>query len=71
MPAKSAPGRPGDDIEIFSPTGASPRRGRIVEVLGRPHHEHYRVSWDDGRESIHYPSDGTKVVPAKRHAAKE
>jgi hypothetical protein len=71
MPPKTTPGRPGDHIEIFSPSGASPRRGRIIEVLGRPQHEHYRVGWDDGRESIHYPSDGTKVLPAKQPAADE
>jgi hypothetical protein len=33
-----------------------------------PGHEHYRVRWEDGRESIHYPSDGTKVVLAGRLA---
>jgi hypothetical protein len=71
MPAKITPGRSGDGIEILSPSGASPRRGRIIEVLGRPHHEHYRVSWEDGRESIHYPSDGTRIVPAKRPATNE
>lgn len=71
MPAKIAPGRAGDRLEIFSPTGGPPRRGRIIEVLGGPNHEHYRVSWDDGHESIHYPSDGTKVVRAKRPAAAE
>ncbi len=69
MPTTTTPGRPGDHLEISSPTGAPPRRGRIIEVLGRPHHEHYRVSWDDGHESLHYPSDGTKVVRAKRPAA--
>jgi hypothetical protein len=24
------------------------------------------VRWDDGHESIHYSSDGTVVVPARR-----
>jgi hypothetical protein len=66
MPAKTTPGHRGDHVEVFSPSGAPSRRGTIVEVLGGPHHEHYRVRWEDGRESIHYPSDGTKIVPAKR-----
>jgi hypothetical protein len=61
MPAKITPGRPGDQVEIFSPTGAPARRGEIIEVLGRAHHEHYRVRWADGHESIHYPSDGTRI----------
>jgi hypothetical protein len=70
MPAKTTPGHPGDRIEIASIGGAAARRGRILEVLGGPHHEHYLVSWEDGRESIHYPSDGTKFVPATRSAGK-
>jgi hypothetical protein len=69
MSTTSTPGRPGDRLEIFSPAGAPARHGRIIEVLGGPGHEHYRVCWEDGRESIHYPSDGTRVVPAKRPAA--
>lgn len=24
----------------------------------------YRVRWVDERESIHYPSDGTRIMPA-------
>ena len=70
MPAKTTPGQPGERIEIASVGGAPPRRGRILEVLGGPHHEHYLVSWDDGRESIHYPSDGTRFVRAKHSAGK-
>jgi uncharacterized protein DUF1918 len=70
MPAKTIPGHPGDRIEIASIGGASARRGRILEVLGGPHHEHYLVRWDDGRESIHYPADGTKFVPPTRQAGK-
>ena len=70
MPAKITPGHAGDHLEVHSPTGGPPRRGEIVEVLGGPHHEHYRVRWEDGHESIHYPSDGTTVVPARRPAGK-
>ena len=70
MPAKITPGQPGDHIQIAAIGGASARRGQIIEVLGGPHHEHYRVSWEDGHESIHYPADGTRFVPGKRPAGK-
>ena len=63
MPAKTHPGRAGDRLEVSAPSGRPQRAGEIVEVLGGPHHEHYRVRWDDGRESIHYPSEGTRIVP--------
>ena len=66
MPAKLTPGHPGDGIEIASIGGAPARRGRIVEVLGGPHHEHYLVRWEDGRESIH----GTRFVSTTKHAGK-
>jgi hypothetical protein len=35
----------------------------IVEVLGREGHEHYRVRWDEEHESIHFPAQGTRVLP--------
>ena len=62
MSAKLTPGNVGDWLEVSAPGGGSPRRGRIVEVLGGPHHEHYLVRWTDERRSIHYPSDGTRIV---------
>jgi Domain of unknown function (DUF1918) len=65
MPAKIVPGKAGDWIEVVSPGGGPARRGQILEVLGGPHHEHYRVQWMDAHESIHYPSDGTRFLPAK------
>jgi len=66
MPAKLTPGQAGDQIEVSSPWGEQPRRGVIDEVIGRPGHERYRVRWTDGGESIHYPSDGTRIRPRKR-----
>ena len=35
--------------------GAVSRIGEILEVLGAPDHEHYRVRWEDGHESIFTP----------------
>lgn len=32
--------------------GEPTRTGEILEVLGAPEHEHYRVQWDDGHESV-------------------
>ena len=41
--------------------GESPRKGEILEVLGGPGHEHYRVRWDDDRETIFYPSNDATI----------
>jgi uncharacterized protein DUF1918 len=66
MPAKLEPGHAGDRIEVSSPGRELPRRGIIAEVVGRRGHERYRVRWLDGRESIHYPSDGTRIRAGRR-----
>lgn len=48
---------PGDRISIDSRRGGGhARAGEILEVLGGPGHEHYRVRWDDGEESYFYPA---------------
>ena len=48
--------------------GESRRTGEILEVLGEPGHEHYRVRWEDGRETVFYPSnDATIQHAAPRH----
>ncbi len=60
-------GAPGDRIEVRDIGGTPRRQGEIVEVLGEPGHEHYRVRWSDGHESIHFPADGTRIVPAGSH----
>lgn len=48
----------GDRIEI---TGHSvhdaPRSAEILEVLGEAGHEHFRVRWEDGHESIFFPGE--------------
>ena len=53
----------GDWIETRGIHGEPPRRGEIVELLGREGHEHYRVRWDEQHESILYPADGVTVTP--------
>ena len=52
---------PGDWISAHSISGGLPRRGEIVEVIGRPGHERFRVRWDEAHESIVYPADGVSV----------
>ena len=53
----------GDWLEVHGPAGKPSRRGQVLEVLGRPGHEHYRVRWDEKHESIFYPSGGVIVLP--------
>ena len=74
MPTKPNPSRTraGDWIECRGVHGQAPRRGEIIEVLGRDGHEHYRVRWDEKHESIVYPADGVIATPAPardRHGA--
>lgn len=68
MPAKIEPGSAGDWIEVHQPGGGPPRKGQILEVLGGPGHEHYRVHWIDEHESIYFPADGAVIVPASERA---
>jgi hypothetical protein len=56
--------RPGDLIEI---TGHhvhdALRVGLILEVLGEKAAPHFRVRWEDGHESIFYPSSDAIIRP--------
>jgi hypothetical protein len=57
----------GDLIEINRHRlGESGRLGEILEVLGAGEHEHYRVRWDDGRESIFTPGSDALIRRARR-----
>lgn len=56
--------KPGDRIVVEAHhVGAARRTGEILEVLGEPGHEHYRVRWEDGAETVFYPSSDAKVEP--------
>ena len=55
----------GDWLEARGLHGGPARRGEVLEVLGAPGHEHYRVRWDEQHESIVYPADGVEVVHAR------
>lgn len=54
--------RPGDTLQARGIHGESPRSAEILEVLGRPGHERYRVRWEDGHESIVFPADGVSII---------
>ena len=56
------PAEAGDRIEIVGhAVGDTPRSGEIIEVLGEPGHEHFRVRWEDGHESIKFPGDDAVI----------
>ena len=65
MKADTATARAGDLIVIHEHrVGESRRIGEILEVLGEAGHTHYRVRWDDDRETIFYPSNDAVIQPA-------
>ena len=49
--------------------GEARRMGEILGVVGEGAHEHYRVRWDDGHESVFYPSSDA-TIRHKEHAEK-
>ena len=56
----------GDVVSIHGHhVGEAERTGEVLEVLGEPGHEHFRVRWEDGHESLFYPSSDAVVRPAK------
>lgn len=61
--------RVGDLVAAHQISGGPARRGRIIEMLGHEGHEHYRVQWDDGHESICYPADGVTITHRRSHGA--
>ena len=67
--AKTVQGLPiqvGDRIEITGhAVGDAPRNGEIIEVLGEAGHEHFRVRWEDGHESISFPAEDAVITHPK------
>ena len=60
------PAEVGDRIEITGhAVGDAPRNGEIIEVLGEPRHEHVRVRWEDGHESINVPAEDALISRPK------
>jgi hypothetical protein len=58
---KSVQGKPpraGDEISITGHSvGDAAKTAVILEVLGEPGHERFRVRWEDGHESIFFPGE--------------
>ena len=64
---QATPADVGDMVVVHGhKVGERERTAEILEVLGTPDHAHYRVRWDDGRESIFYPGSDATI----RHASK-
>jgi hypothetical protein len=52
----------GDWVVVHARSVGKPgRTGLILEVLGEPDHEHYRVRWDEEHESIFYPGSDASI----------
>lgn len=51
--------------------GGGRRTGEILEVLGERERPHYRVRWDDDRETIFYPSSDAHVVHKEEKKAEK
>lgn len=64
MTTKHSPvqARVGDALEVRGIHGESARHGEIMEILGEPGRERYRVRWDDRHESIIVPADGVRII---------
>ena len=59
----------GDIVAIHGHhTGEAGRTGEVLEVYGDPGHEHFRVRWEDGHESLFYPSSDATIRPVKTSA---
>lgn len=55
---------PGDIVETTGRhVGDARRAGEIVAVLGEDAHVRFLVRWENGRESILYPREGTTIRP--------
>jgi Domain of unknown function (DUF1918) len=57
----------GDVVVVESHhVGGERRLGEIVEVLGEGEREHYRVRWEDDRETIFYPGSSDATIEHHR-----
>ena len=62
MKTQATPARAGDALLVRPLPGKPAREGEILDVLGEPGHEYYRVRWDQHHESIHFALDGVTLV---------
>lgn len=63
--------RVGDRIAISGHrVGDSARSGEIVAIVAGDGRPHYRVRWEDGRESVVYPGSDAVIQHVRRRRAK-
>jgi hypothetical protein len=56
--------RVGDRVTVDGHhVGQASRSGEVVEVISGASGDHYRVRWDDGHETIFFPSTDAHVDP--------
>lgn len=59
----------GDVVQVAGHrVGDGPQTGEIVEVLGAGEHPHFRIRWENGRETILFP--GSDIVVVKKRGRK-
>jgi hypothetical protein len=56
----------GDWVEVNGLPGRPARRGQVLEIVGDPGHERYRVRWDEKHESVFFPTEGVHVLPVEK-----
>jgi hypothetical protein len=57
---------PGDLVEIVGHrVGDGPQTGEILEVLGSGERAHFRIRWEDGRETILFPGSDIALVATR------
>ena len=57
----------GDEIVVDSVEVAGHKReGEILDVIEHEGLEHYKVRWDDGKETIFFPGADAHVVHTRR-----
>jgi hypothetical protein len=58
----------GDCIIVESnKVGGARKSGEVLEVIGGAGGRHYRIRWEDGHESIVFPSSDATVLTAAQH----
>ena len=58
---------PGDLVVVDGHrVGEAGRTGEILEVLGEAGNVHFRVLWEDGHESVLYPSSDVIIRPRSK-----
>lgn len=61
--------RKGDEVVVEGHrVGEARRTGAILEVLGEPGRERWRVRWQDGHESVFTPGNDAAVAPQAKGA---